>query len=879
MERKFKFTIISAFYNTGEYLKESIESVINQDIGFEDNVQYILVDDGSTDNTNEIALHYQQLYPNNILVLSKENGGPASARNLALKYISGEYVNFLDSDDLLSLNTLTVIENFFLQFPVEIVSIPMIYFGKKEGNHHLNYKFKENGVIDLEEKFNYPQASMSSAFIKSDLLNGKEFNTNLVNGEDLLLINKILLDVKKYGVTNEAHYKYRKRFETSSIMDNAKYSKRFFLEKMQLCFMDLINYSISKEGRVLNFIQYLIALDLNAIIVSPFFEDVYRNYDELDKFWDCLKNILSYIDEDIIKKHLYLSNLVKSFCIFVKNDDFHFEINSRRNKVLLKSNDFVINRLHNHIIYLDFVEIRGTELLISGYLISKCIPSSINLQARTANVFGDENYYDCKYVTYPDTGHDNKKLLGITWNYYYNFDVSIPVPDENNKITFKLLFEENGENASFDPRIKLSPHCNLSEFSNYFVQDSKIVLYSDNAIHIVKKSLLFRHRLELKSIINILKSCEEFKFYSIYIRIISAFAFIFLRNKRIWLFMDRPTIADDNAKHLFSYSVKQQDNIDKYFVVDKNTDYFDEMKKINKNIVPWGSTKHKLLYLYSEKIISSHSNHDWLNPFFDINNLLFCGLTTIKTCFLQHGVTKDDVSSWLKKYYHNFYLFVTTSDYERNSILNGNYNYSEDTVQSLGFPRYDNLKNLDFSKQILFMPTWRAYLKDEEDFKNSKYFEALNNFLNNKDLLNLVKDYNYKIIFKPHFDLMPFLDFFDIPDEIYVSINDSYQELFNNSSLLITDYSSVFFDFSYLKKPVIYYRNDEGYHYKEGYFNYETMGFGEIIQSEKRLICKIDEYLQNNCQMEEIYKERVENFFKYSDKENCKRVYEWLLIR
>ena len=60
---KFKFSIITAIFNSEKYLKESIESVINQDFGFEDNVQLILVDDGSTDNSREIALNYKNIVP------------------------------------------------------------------------------------------------------------------------------------------------------------------------------------------------------------------------------------------------------------------------------------------------------------------------------------------------------------------------------------------------------------------------------------------------------------------------------------------------------------------------------------------------------------------------------------------------------------------------------------------------------------------------------------------------------------------------------------------------------------------------------------------------------------------------------------------------
>ena len=65
--------------------------------------------------------------------------------------------------------------------------------------------------------------------------------------------------------------------------------------------------------------------------------------------------------------------------------------------------------------------------------------------------------------------------------------------------------------------------------------------------------------------------------------------------------------------------------------------------------------------------------------------------------------------------------------------------------------------------------------------------------------------------------------------------------LLNSVDCLITDYSSVFFDFSYLKKPVIYYRGEDEYHYEQGYFDFETMGFGDIITSEEVLIDKINE--------------------------------------
>ena len=144
MKKQFKFSIIVSIYNVEKYIKEAIDSLINQTIGFEENVQLILVNDGSTDNSEEICLNYEKNYPKNIKTITKKNGGPSSARNCGLKYVDGEYVNFFDPDDILSENTLKHVYNFFKKHENEIdfVAMPIIMFGRKTGEHLLNYKFR-----------------------------------------------------------------------------------------------------------------------------------------------------------------------------------------------------------------------------------------------------------------------------------------------------------------------------------------------------------------------------------------------------------------------------------------------------------------------------------------------------------------------------------------------------------------------------------------------------------------------------------------------------------------------------------------------------------------------------------------------------------------
>ena len=73
MDYGFKFSVIMPIYNTEEYLEEAIESIVNQDIVFSENVKLILIDDGSKDNSFEICQQYKEKYPNNIVAISKEN--------------------------------------------------------------------------------------------------------------------------------------------------------------------------------------------------------------------------------------------------------------------------------------------------------------------------------------------------------------------------------------------------------------------------------------------------------------------------------------------------------------------------------------------------------------------------------------------------------------------------------------------------------------------------------------------------------------------------------------------------------------------------------------------------------------------------------------
>ena len=96
------FSVVVACYNTGKYLEECINSIIGQSFSFGSNIQLILVDDGSTDNTHEICQKYISLYPDNIIYLYQENQGQGAARNHGLEYANGKYIVDMTPDALIA---------------------------------------------------------------------------------------------------------------------------------------------------------------------------------------------------------------------------------------------------------------------------------------------------------------------------------------------------------------------------------------------------------------------------------------------------------------------------------------------------------------------------------------------------------------------------------------------------------------------------------------------------------------------------------------------------------------------------------------------------------------------------------------------------------
>ena len=357
-----------------------------------------------------------------------------------------------------------------------------------------------------------------------------------------------------------------------------------------------------------------------------------------------------------------------------------------------------------------------------------------------------------------------------------------------------------------------------------------------------------------------------------------------------WLFMDRMNRADDNAEHLYRYVMQNYNKKDVYFLLSKSSADWKRLKNDGFNLVKFGSVFHKKLSKNCTKIISSHIDQ------FVVNFWKNGSLNTKQIIFLQHGITKDDLSYWLNNK-KRIDLFVTATVPEYNSIVGdySKYRLTDKEVKLIGFARHDALlRNADSSKQkvVMIMPTCRTSLVTNQfgklrlssDFKDSKYFVSWKSFLHSPKLHEITKQFGYKVLFVPHPNVSLGLDLFEVPSYIEVNKNNnqSIQNLFKKSAMMITDYSSVAFEMGYLGRPVLYYQFDEDtfwtqQSYQKGYFDYRKDGFGAVCLNQDALFSELQKLLELNCENIPGLREVVDRTFIMRDSRNCERTLEAIL--
>ena len=332
-------------YNTGKYLNESITSLINQSIGFEE-IQIILVNDGSTDNSEEICLKFQKLYINNIIYVKIQNGGVSKARNIGLSYAKGKYINFLDSDDLWDYMAFGYVLNFFNEHNnINFVSGRLKFFEAKDNYHYLDYKFYKTRIVNLTEEYNCIQESTSTSFFLYSSIKAKEFKEGIKSGEDIRFVTEILLKNPLMGLIKEAVYLCRKREDTTSRTQTQQNDLDFYFSSIYNVGQYLMKLSLELYKQIQPFVQYYIAYDILFRFESLSFK--YLDSSDYKKYCELIESVLKMIDDKYILEQKNFINAYKILALSKKyNKDIRYDVYFE--KGCLKYSDYTLINLKKY---------------------------------------------------------------------------------------------------------------------------------------------------------------------------------------------------------------------------------------------------------------------------------------------------------------------------------------------------------------------------------------------------------------------------------------------------------------------------------------------------------------------------------------------------
>lgn len=486
-----------------------------------------------------------------------------------------------------------------------------------------------------------------------------------------------------------------------------------------------------------------------------------------------------------------------------------------------------------------------------------------------------------------------EKVFNVSAAKSYSFQLSVPSQKLKNNMKLSFCLKYKGKYYPMGVAFNRAQTKISGFYGSYWCFDKFILTYQNKAKRFLIEDLTKKSHLihELRFIRQIAKNTHGmWKIKMVGNRLLYWVTKPFFKNKKIWITMDKLFKAGDNGEYFYRYVKKMKPKgVKIYYVVQKDSPDYKRLKKEFNTIVRFNSVYHKMLALHTDLMLATHVDTLNCNGYYKATQKYFKDLYNARVVCLAHGLTIQKIAQYQNRVFDNTVLYFFASKYEVENVSHEIYDYyDKSALQLTGHARYDGLVSND-QKIILITPTWRRGITTgkankgstyahSDSFKNSEYFKLYNGLINDERVIESAKKNGYKIVYLLHPAMSNQLEDFDKNDyvDIVAATSDiSYEKILTESSLMVTDYSGVQFDFAYMKKPLVYYHPDTlPPQYEEGGLKYDTMGFGPVCTNHRTIVETLCSYMDKNCEMEQLYKDRVDDFFCYCDHNNCERIYE-----
>lgn len=835
-----RFSVVTAVYNAEKYLDELFESLTEQEgVDFSQSIEVLAVDDGSTDRSPRIIKRWQRKYPDNIRYFGKENGGPASARNVGLKEASGEWITFIDADDFVAKNYFFQVNNALQRHRADLpamVSCNYVSFdeatGVKADTHPLRFRFgRGERRVAIDELKRDIQATTNSAFFRRATIetNQLAFDERTRPGfEDTLFASLYLLRSRPGSILflPAAEYFHRHRADRSSLQNNARKRPEQYADELEYGYLTLLEGARGPGGEIPVFVQ-------NTVIFSLGFT-----------FVEAVESpgVTAFLNDE--QRAKYRSLLTRTFAaiepaVFLDYDLYYFPMAFR-------------------VGLLSALGITPMPSPIAEITAQDTVKRMVRVVFATANADPEVSFQLGDQAIEPQFQKRRRfDFLGSPLAFEHICWVDIGEGE-----TLRVMI--NGRDARLDVRGRR----NMGGITGQAVRQAFLPALPNEAIMPEGMRNL---------------------------RLAARQPAVAARYADAWLFMDRDTEADDSAEHLYRYVREHRPDINAFFVLRRTSRDWERFAGEGNRRLAFSEADHLVALLSASHVVSSHlDKYVW--GFLDTPS--FRDLVRYKFVWLQHGVTQGDFSRLIN--FAPIDCLITSTYGEFQSIVAdpSPYRYTRKETVLTGMPRHDILLSgpIGDAKTIVIMPTWRLQLTGPSSgpgnaravnpaFYESDYAKRWKEILHSRRLAEAVKRNGYRVIFLPHPNVEPYLDFFDVPNGTEVrmfSEGHSLQDVFRQLSLFITDYSSKAFDIAYLQKAVAYYQFDRqnvqggGHLGGEGYFDYIRDGFGPVAASRDELLDIVERFV-DGVPVDPAYVARASATFAFRDGKCRERVLRAIL--
>lgn len=832
----------------------------------------------------------------------------ASCYNEAISKIKGEYVCFTNSyciyDDL----SLTALKKAMKSHP-DANTVTLNY---KKKNPDLNVHIKRYNFdmkyVDMNKEKNL-YSFLPSVFVKASFIGELRFENVCEEESATLFLMNLLKKDSKTVLFEKTFMRFDSLF--ISLASTSYYgcnNKDFYIESLKNIYLKFArsyvdnNLEVPKWFKKLAYYRLYYKFYTNFNVRNKFL----LNDEEIKEFFELSKELLQYIPDELILDNRKYTQFVPPFDLRVLFTHLKYDGDAQKLKYSFshKGDNFYFHRLgctydlslHRKLTVRAF-NFRKGNFSIDLRFFTRLLYDFDN-NVITVKVNGKD--YECKKndIYYLD------KVFGVSIASSYTFAVDIPVEEfkkDGTKIEFFITL--NGVTQPLELEFyrapsKLNTNC---PNSYWMVGDDLALVYEDKMLKVKKftkaelksrekkfvkeaSKAVFDVTLGIKTKVENVLAMRKLR--KAYFKRVAEF-----ENRRIWIFFDKLYKAGDNGEYSFRHAMKRNDGIECYYVINADSlDYPRLKKEFPNNLLIYNTFECQLYSLMAENIMATHPD---IIEFCSINPKL---ATVVKDLYnpnlvcIAHGITIQKNADYQNRLYDNTMFYTTSSKYEVDHIRKPVYGYREDEVALTGLARFDGLKNND-KKQILITPTWRRNLvggaqrnstrQYSDAFKKTSYYQIYNSLINDPRIIDVAKETGYKIIFLLHPAMSAQIDDYDRNDytELIQASGDlNYEKILTESSLMVTDYSGIHYDFGYMRKPIVYYQPKEvPMRFEEGAMKFATMAFGPVCTEYEDAVKHICDFMKTQCAMPEEYKRRADDFFAFDDFNSCERIYDAVL--